>query len=165
MKRWAIYMKHWNLVSNKLLRIKSTPWRDSEADVSSVSPSSSVSDQITKMTFRALAFRRLFPIRLRRWSFERSSFVVFFRLDYEDDVSSVCSSSSLFPIRLRRWRFERWPFVVTCRLDYEDDVSSVNPSWAERLLCYLFIVEIWSLSTCLMRKFGVSPPTDAAQFL
>ena len=48
---------------------------DHENDVSSVSPLSSFSDQITKMTFRALALRRNLPIRLRRWHFELYRFV------------------------------------------------------------------------------------------
>ena len=34
-----------------------------------------------------------------------------FRLDYEDDISSVRPSSEHFPIRLRRWRFECSPLV------------------------------------------------------
>ena len=95
-----------------------------EAGILSVSPSSSLSDLVTKLAFRALALRRHFPIRLRRWSFERSPFVVTFRFGYENGVSSVSPSSLLsdlitkrafralalrrhFPIRLRRWRFER----------------------------------------------------------
>ena len=41
------------------------------------------------MTFRELVLRRHFPIRLRRWRFERWPFVVTFRLNYEDDVWSV----------------------------------------------------------------------------
>ena len=45
------------------MKVKLLPWRDNEADVSSVRPSSSLSDKITKMTFRALARRRHFPIR------------------------------------------------------------------------------------------------------
>ena len=32
-------------------------------------------EEIAKMTFRAFALRRHFPIRLRRWHFERSPFV------------------------------------------------------------------------------------------
>ena len=53
------------------LKIKFPSCRDKEADVSIVSPSASLSDSITKMTFRALALRRHFPIRLRRRDFER----------------------------------------------------------------------------------------------
>ena len=52
-------------------------------------------EEITKLTFRALALRRHFPIRLRRWRSERQHFVVTFRLDYEVDVSSVRPSSAL----------------------------------------------------------------------
>ena len=49
--------------------------------------------EVTKLTFWALALRRQFPIRLRRWRFKRSSSVVPFRLDYEADVSSALHSS------------------------------------------------------------------------
>ena len=51
--------------------------------------------KIWKLTFRAFALRRHFPIRLRRWRFKRSSGVVTFRLGYEDDVLSVRPASSL----------------------------------------------------------------------
>ena len=55
---------------------------------------------ITKLTFRASALRRHFPIRLRSWRFERQTFVATFRLDYEADVASVSPSSSLFSLSL-----------------------------------------------------------------
>ena len=48
-----------------------------------------------KLTFRALALRRRFPIRSRSWLFERWPFVVSFRLDYEADVSRVGPFSKL----------------------------------------------------------------------
>ena len=70
-------MQHENLLSKRLASVKFSPWRDNEADVSSIRPSSPLSDYVTKMTFLALALRRHFPIRL------------------QDDVSSVSSSSSL----------------------------------------------------------------------
>ena len=60
-----------------------------QADVSSVSPWSSLADWITKLTFRALALGRHLPIRLRSWRFEPSSFVVTYRLHYEADGLSV----------------------------------------------------------------------------
>ena len=45
-------------------------------------------EEIVKQTFRVLALLRPFPVRLRRWRFECSPFIVIFRLDYEADVSS-----------------------------------------------------------------------------
>ena len=44
--------------------------------VLSVSPSSSLSDLVTKVTFRVLALCRHFPISLRKWRIESKSFVV-----------------------------------------------------------------------------------------
>ena len=92
-------------------------------------PSLALSDQVTNMMFRPSALCHHFPIRLRRWRFEREPFVVSFRLDYEDDGSSISPSLALsdqvtmmmfrpsalchhFPIRLRSWPFEHEPFVV-----------------------------------------------------
>ena len=45
-------------VELNLIRFKFPPWRDNEADVSSVSSSSSLSDSITKLTFWALVLRQ-----------------------------------------------------------------------------------------------------------
>ena len=67
--------------------------KDYEAEVTSVSPLSSLADYITKLTFRAFALRRHLPIRLRSWRFEGSSFVVTCRLDYEAEVASLNPSS------------------------------------------------------------------------
>ena len=58
-------MKHENLQSNGLKKGQISSVKDYEADVSSASPSSSLADLITKLTFRALALRRHLPIRLR----------------------------------------------------------------------------------------------------
>ena len=58
-------------------------------------PSSSLSDEITKLTFRGLTLCRQFPIRLRSWRFEGWHFVVAFRLDYEADVTRVGPFSEL----------------------------------------------------------------------
>ena len=51
-------MKRENLVSNESIRVKLLPEKDYEADVSRVSPSSSLAVWITKLTFRALAHRQ-----------------------------------------------------------------------------------------------------------
>ena len=66
-------------------------------------------EEITKLTFRAFAPRRHFPIRLRSW-FRAFAF------------------HRHFPIRIRSWRFERSPFVVNNPLHYEVDVSRVRHS-------------------------------------
>ena len=64
--------------------------------------------EITKLMFRAFALRRHFPIR------------------FEDDVSSISSSSSLSD-KITKMTFRASPFVVTFRLGYEAVVSSVSP--------------------------------------
>ena len=46
------------------------------SSILSVSPSSSLSDLVTKVTFRVLALRRHFPISLRKWRIESKPFVV-----------------------------------------------------------------------------------------
>ena len=51
-------VKHINFISNKLIRVKLPPRRDNEDDVLSVSSSSSLSDHITKLTFRALVLHQ-----------------------------------------------------------------------------------------------------------
>ena len=80
--------------------------------------------EITKLTFRVLALRRQFPIRLRRWRFKRSSCVVTFRLDYEGDVSSALHSSDrngegLMPLEMPAQfviflRVKIWPLINLC---------------------------------------------------
>ena len=116
------------------------------------------------MTFLAFALRRHFPIRLRRWRFKGSPFVVTFRLDYvrrwrferspfivtfrllgTKMTFRAIARRRRFPIRLQRWLFERSPGVVTFRLDYEDDVSIVRPSseLTSASVSYLFTVEIF----------------------
>ena len=55
------------------------------------------------MTFQAFVRRRHFPIRLRRWRFERSSCVVTFRLDYEADVTSARNASFINFLRVKIW--------------------------------------------------------------
>ena len=51
-----------------------------------------------KLTLRALALLRYFPIRLRRLRLERQPFLITFGLDYEDDVTSVSPSSAIFSL-------------------------------------------------------------------
>ena len=46
------------------------------SSILSVSPSPSLSDLVTKVTFRVLAVRRQFPISLRKWRIESKPFVV-----------------------------------------------------------------------------------------
>ena len=110
---------------------------DYEGGVSSVSPSSSLSDQITKMTFRVFALRQstfrldyedgvpssdqITKMTFRVFALRQSTF----RLDYEDDVpsSDQITKMTFGVFVLRQSSF---------RLDYEDGISSVRPS-SERI--------------------------------
>ena len=80
---WSVemYVKTSVPALSRHLPIRSRSWRfkcwpfvvtcrlDYEAEVSSVSPPSSLADYITKLKFRAWALRRHLPIRLRSWRF------------------------------------------------------------------------------------------------
>jgi len=69
-----------NLVSNKLIMIKFPAQKASEADVSSVRPSSSLADYITKLTLRT------FVLRQSKWTNAQNvSFVVFLGWKFDPD--------------------------------------------------------------------------------
>ena len=104
-----------------------------------------------RLTLRALALRRHFPIRLRSWGYERWPFVVTFPLDNEADVSPSSSLSdeitklTLRALALRqsewrrananfsfketvvqrRWQSETWKFGFTKRVD-EGRITTVK---------------------------------------
>ena len=82
---------------------------DYDDDVSRVSPSSSLSDYITKTIVRALALRRHFPIRLRSWRFRALALRRHFPIRLQSWRFRALALRRHFPIRLRSWRFTRCP--------------------------------------------------------
>ena len=108
---------------------------DYEDDVSSVCTSSSLSDQITNRTFRALALRRHFPIGLRRWRFDPQT-----SSSLSDQITKRTFRALALhrhcPITLRRCRFERQPFAVTFRLDSPDTQSVKLSACLTDVLCF-----------------------------
>ena len=83
------------------------------------------------MRFRAFALRRHLPIRLRRWGFERSPFVVILRLDYEDYVSSVSPS----PFALTKDWPAKWNVSLALSSEWKFNLSRLI--WYQILVFHL----------------------------
>ena len=135
-------MKHKNLVSNKLIKVKFPPWRDNEADISSVGH---------------LLWRRTNAWNARG-SFLESPEKLFVKLRPAYSVKLVFSYvvkgikikiTAKFQAT-RRLRFEDTK-RITCHPKCSGKVSGLSRNGPQ--LRYLFTVKIWPLPTRLLSKF------------